>query len=67
MGWASESELCGEIAALAREHVCKSARPKFYAKLIELFEAHDCDTLHELDGDPEFTKALKKAHPEWHR
>jgi hypothetical protein len=50
---------------LCRKHVCESARPKFYAALIDLFEQEDCDTLCEVD-DPEFVKVMKKKYPKYY-
>ena len=66
MGWASGSDLCAAVIALANEHVPKESKPAFYAGLIKAFENHDCDTLGELEDDAEFKQALKVAHPRWY-
>lgn len=61
MGWASGSELMGEIVgALKRNVKDAKVRRKIYDSIIPAFESADCDTLNECEGtDTEFDAALK--------
>lgn len=64
MGWASGSIIASELIESLSETVDDEyARREFYAKMIEIFEDHDCDTLDEcLDIDPAFDKVYNENH-----
>lgn len=56
MGWASGSDLAYSLIKAIKKNVKDpTAREKVYVALIDSFEDHDCDTLHECTGiDPLF-------------
>lgn len=69
MGWASGSEIYGDLMSVIQKLVPdKGARKKFHLEAIDIFESFDCDTLGELlyddDVDPAFVEAFKKTHPD---
>ena len=66
MGWASGSELLGDIVLSTQKAVPKKYRKELYKLFINHFEQHDCDTVCECKGlDPEFDKAIKELYPEY--
>lgn len=67
MGWASGSDLFGDVIAVLKKHVKDDKqRAKMYKPLIVAFQDHDWDTEMEcVDADPVFAKVLKKMHPDW--
>lgn len=60
MGWASGSELLGEVVGAIQSNVPdKKARKKIYERVLSAFESHDCDTTEECYGsDPVFDEVL---------
>jgi hypothetical protein len=67
MGWASGSELFGEIiGVLKKELPDDKRRERVYKRLIVAFQNHDWDTESECMGDdPVYDALLKKMHPDW--
>lgn len=63
MGWASGSELMGEVIGAVQTEVDDAkTRRKIYRRVIAAFESADCDTLYECEGsDPAFDAALKDS------
>lgn len=62
MGWASGSELLGEVIGAVMANVPdKKARARIYERVLSAFESHDCGTTEECIGtDPVFDKILEK-------
>jgi hypothetical protein len=60
VGWGSGSQLLGEVVELIDPYIYGDvAKARVYAKLIDLFEDHDCDTIDEARGVSEsFDKAI---------
>lgn len=59
MGWSGGSGLLGDCWKQVRKFVPEKDRTKLLAKLIELFENEDCDTMDEIENlFPEAKKAL---------
>lgn len=60
MGWSGGNELMSRLAETLQRNVrSKKARVAVYLEMIEAFESHDCDTLHECRGeDPALDEAL---------
>lgn len=48
MGWASGSEIAGDVWDLFKKHVPKDKKKKVAKKLVHIFEMHDCDTICEV-------------------
>lgn len=66
MGWASGSDLLGDVILSTQKVVPKRFRKELYKLFIDHFENHDCDTICDCEGlDPEFDKALQELYPEW--
>jgi hypothetical protein len=66
MGWASGSGLLANVIMAVKVELDCGGKDKirFYKRLIEAFEDHDCDTLDECrDIDPLFDNALDQLHP----
>lgn len=65
MGWASGSELCGEVIQAAKAAIPDAeARWVFYKAIVRAFERYDCDTLRECDDlDKVFAAARKRRRP----
>lgn len=65
MGWASGSEIAAAIVKEAKKAIPdKKKRSKFYARLIDIFENADCDTLDEATGiDKLFDVEFDIKHP----
>ncbi len=67
MGWASGSELLGDVILSTQKVVPKRHRKELYKLFINHFEQFDCDTICECEGlDPEFDKALKELYRDWY-
>ena len=49
MGWTAGSELGEKVWSLVREFVPAERRQAVALKVIDLFEAEDCDTMHEAE------------------
>ena len=66
MSWSSGSIIFSEIIHTLKESVPEyETRVEIYNNLIEVFENHDCDTLHEcLDEDRAFDDAYFELHPD---
>jgi hypothetical protein len=65
MGWASGSELMGNVLNVTLKHIPAKKRYAVVKKLCEVFQAQDCDTLDELsDRYPLVAKALRAIDPE---
>jgi len=64
MGWASGSELLGDIVELAEENLelREDTAVDFYRQLIDLFESHDCDTIDDCEG---ICDAMDEAINQW--
>jgi hypothetical protein len=66
MGWASGSELLGDVVLSTQKVVPKRFRKELYKLFINHFEQFDCDTICECEGlDPLFDQALKELYPDW--
>ena len=66
MGWASGSELLGDVILSTQKVVPKRHRKELYKLFINHFEQFDCDTIGECTGlDPLFDQALKELYPDW--
>jgi hypothetical protein len=66
MGWASGSELLGDVVLSTQKVVPKRFRKELYKLFINHFEQFDCDTIDECKGlDPLFDEALKELYPDW--
>lgn len=65
MGWAGGSEVFECLIKELKKRVPeKKDREKIYSKMIDVFEDHDCDTLHECLGvDKAFDTVYKDKHP----
>lgn len=65
MGWSSGSELAGELVGLIKQNVPdKKARRTIYRKMIDIFEANDCDTLCEcLEIDDVYDTVYFELYP----
>lgn len=65
MGWASGSELMSEVLAATLPHIPKKKRKAVVAKLVEAFQAQDCDTLEECaDEFPIVLTVLREIDPD---
>ena len=65
MGWSSGSRLFARVAEIIESVVTVEAdRKEIYEVLIESFEEHDCDTLHECLGIDDVLDELLKEHYE---
>ncbi len=62
MGWASGSRLASDLIDALSEIVDDdTTRQAIYARMIEIFEDHDCDTLDECCGiDAAFDEAWEE-------
>jgi hypothetical protein len=49
MGWAGGSSLLDEVAKVVMPLIPKEKRKKVAAKLIDIFESEDCDTINECE------------------
>lgn len=65
MGWSSGSRLFSEMIEVLVEKVeDDSVRKDLYTDLIDVFENHDCDNLHECLGeDDAFDEAWYELYP----
>lgn len=64
MGWASGSDLLGDVILSTQKVVPKRFRKELYKLFINHFEDKDCDTIFDCEGlDPEFDKALDELYP----
>lgn len=50
MGWASGSELAEDIWTTVKKHIPEKSKKKVAARIVELFEYMDCDTIDEARG-----------------
>ena len=66
MGWASGSELLGDVVLSTQKVVPKRFRKELYKLFINHFEQFDCDTICECEGlDPLFDEVLKELYGDW--
>jgi hypothetical protein len=65
MGWCSGGSLMSDVIKVIKEEVFRfEDRQRVYAKLIPLWEDHDCDVLAEcLHEDSAYDEAWRKLHP----
>lgn len=62
MGWSGGSEILSNVITAIKDHLSDECKLKVYRQLIEAFQKHDCDTLHECQGlDSMFDLALEEA------
>lgn len=65
MGWASGSELMGNVLDVTLRHIPNKKQYLVVKKLCEVFQAQDCDTLEELAADyPLVGRALRAIDPD---
>jgi hypothetical protein len=67
MGWASGSGLLFVVLEIVWKHIPQASRLTVAKKLINVFEAEDCDTIGEVFNKrrwPEIEIAYNKLHPE---
>lgn len=68
MGWARGSSIFDDIIdSLIEAEVDDSQKEIIYARLIETFTSHDCDTLYEcLQKDDVFDKVFKQIESDYY-
>jgi hypothetical protein len=49
MGWASGSELAEKVWNAVKKHIPKEHRKEVAGRIVDAFEAEDCDTMYEAD------------------
>ena len=63
MGWASGSSILDDVAKIVMPLIPKEKRAKAAAKLIDVFESEDCDTINECE-QPDIRKEYDRLNHE---